>query len=238
MAGQLKHQVGGTAEAGQSQRLTVLQLRESQGTIANRTGTHEWRGLDIGKLGGYGKGIIGRGDHEFGIPTVNIPTRGDKLLGQILIGQSRRVVNPADADAVTLAPTLDAFAHLIDVPNHLVPRDDGQTRRRRPTFDLVQFGVTDAASRDAKANLPPTGLRHRQLGRRTSGSDDVSRDTMRGKTIAFMTVSRLNQRIRSPSHDGEYTERAAGPSERCPASDRRASYSGTNTTATRLRSAR
>lgn len=72
-------------------------------------------------------------------------------------------MNPANADPV---PGLKAFCRPTDAVNptdHFMTGNHGQSRRCRAAFDLVEFGVTDAAGRHGNANFIRTGHRLRKI---------------------------------------------------------------------------
>ena len=66
-------------------------------------------------------------------------------------------MNPADTDPISLPEAMRVSANRYDPTNDLVARHDGELRRRRAAFDFVEFGVADAACRDADQDLVVDG---------------------------------------------------------------------------------
>ena len=66
-------------------------------------------------------------------------------------------MNPADTDPVSLPEAMRVAAHCNDPPNDLVTRHDGEPRRWRAALDFIEFGVADAACRDADQYLVVNG---------------------------------------------------------------------------------
>ena len=62
-------------------------------------------------------------------------------------------MNPAHADSLSPAIRANGFSHGDHTPNGLVSQSRGQYRRRRSSFDFVQFGVANPASQNLDEKL-------------------------------------------------------------------------------------
>ena len=59
------------------------------------------------------------------------------------------MVYPTNSNAVSTSVTCYSRPHFGDVTYDFVTEDDGQSWRYQPTFDFIQFRVTDTANRDS-----------------------------------------------------------------------------------------
>ena len=102
----LNDDVGGGAEAEEGERLTVAQVREAQGAIADDAGAEQRRGLNIGEpIGDRIRERLGR-DDVLGVPAIDVLARPARARAEVLVAReaggarAARPVDPRDADAL------------------------------------------------------------------------------------------------------------------------------------------
>ncbi|MBV6467961.1 MAG: hypothetical protein PGMFKBFP_03334 [Anaerolineales bacterium] len=136
----------GTAEAHQSQSSFVVEIAQAERAIADRARAQQRRGFGIGQGIGDRVDEVGAEFHILGVSAVHVAARGLELRTEILpprlaeVALAARGRDPRRADALTALRD----AH------RLMSQNDGQPRRGRPPFDLVQFGAADSAADDAQ----------------------------------------------------------------------------------------
>ena len=83
--------------------------------------------------------------HELGIAAVRIPTGGSKFRAQVFIAPATRRaaatggIDPGHSNPISFTDRVDARANAFHASNRLMARHDGQVRRRRAAFDLVEL---------------------------------------------------------------------------------------------------
>lgn len=163
--------MGRGAEPGQAEGLAVLQPGQLQRAVADGAGAEEGCGLDVGEDLRNRVSEGRRNGHGLGVAAAGVAAGGGEPGTQVLapgaavLAPAAGRKDPGDADPVALANAAGAGSQRVDPSHRLMAEDDRQAGRRRAPFDLVELGVADAASRDANADLPFAGDRHRQIRR-------------------------------------------------------------------------
>ncbi len=167
MPGRLKHDVGRSAEAEETERLAIVEIRQSQGPIADDAGAQQGSRLHIAERLGDRIGGFLRNDHGFGVAAVGVAAGPAELLAEVLVAGPAELadaagrVDPPDPDTLARREPRRARSQRVHPPDDLVARNDGQLGFE-PALDLIQFGMADAARRHADANFvgPRLGRRH------------------------------------------------------------------------------
>ena len=164
-AGQRQHEMAGGAKASESQRLAVRELREIEGSEADRARAEERRDLLVRHCC---RQPVHEGhwrDHPLRVSTVGVPAGGLELRAQVLAARSTetaeaaRAEDPGDAHARPSPARVHLWPKLVDLADDLVAQDPGHLRRGRSSLDLVQLGVAHAAGAHPKAHVPVPGVR-------------------------------------------------------------------------------
>ena len=151
------------AETGQAERLAIGQVGELQRAVPDRAGTEQRGRLGVRKLVGDAIGILFADDHELGVTAVRVAAGGAEVGAKVFVGIAGGRKDPTNAESIAFLPLASVRPEPGDAADDLVPGDDRQVGRRRAALDLVQLGVTDAASGDAQLHLARSRLRHRQV---------------------------------------------------------------------------
>src|SRR5579862_3680811 len=156
---QLKYQVTGCPEAGESKRLPVAQVREAQRAPAYRAGTEERSRRGVGESGWDCVREGGRHREVFRVAAIGVAARGLKLRTKVLLARTAPPtraagrVNPRDADTVAALQLGDARSTRGNATDDLVPEDQRIARRHDSPLREVEIGAAHAADRDANQEL-------------------------------------------------------------------------------------
>src|SRR5581483_3893350 len=163
-ARELQNEMRRGDETHEAENPAVLELRESQRTVADRAGAEQRRGLRIGERVGNRIGRDFRHGHVLGVAAVRVAPGRTEIGAQVLLAapavaaMSAARIDPADAYSVAFAESPRAVRSR-DTADDLMTEHHGQPRRRRAPFDLVELGVADAACGDFDEQFTIDGRR-------------------------------------------------------------------------------
>ena len=151
------------AETSESQRLTIVQIRQLQSPVADRAGAQQRGGFDVRIEFGNRISVVLVDGHVLGVAAVGVAARRAKVGTEVFVHRTCRRMDPSHADAVPFAPFGHRWAEFRDAADDFVSRHHWQIGRRRTPLDLVELGVTYAARGDANLDFVRAGLGHRQV---------------------------------------------------------------------------
>ena len=203
MPDHLEDEVRRGAEAGQPKVLPVLEAGQPQRPVADRAGAQERGGLRIGEdVGDPISKRLGHG-HELGIAAVGVAAGRPELVAEVFLAPAAEAAFPAcgedpgDADPVAEPEAAGPRTNGRDPPDDLMAQDDRQPRRRRPSLDLVELGVADAAGVHLDQQLT---LARNRIGQFANSS---GRGLSANRPSAFKTIAHI---LMNPFHRDDLPE--------------------------------
>ena len=137
--------------------------------VTDKPGAEQGCSLGVAPVAAHGQAVALVGDAVVAIAAVTRVAGEERVGAQVLppapaiAAGAAGPAEPGDADALTLAESLDARAEGRNSPHDLVPRHDRKPGLGEIAVHHVEIGAADAADRDPDQNFAGAGLGNRPL---------------------------------------------------------------------------
>ena len=155
------------AEAVEAEALGIARHRER--AITDEPGAEQGCSLGVAPVAAHGQAVALVGDAVVAIATVTRVAGEERVGAQVLppapaiAAGAAGPAEPGDADALTLAESLDARAQGRNSAHDLVPRHDRKPGLGEVAVHHVEIGAANTADRDPDQNFAGAGLGNRPL---------------------------------------------------------------------------